>query len=133
MPDPGAIYLCNCIAPWSANGKVRWDRMASIIRRDPRCIDPASDGARRKILFHPECDVPASINPGSDARVFGSFTFAGLRLENDAIHPVDRFVTDDRLILPSEEILDQIFVRQVGSEERILQLRSGQGLNLVWR
>ena len=89
MPDPGAIYLCECIPPGSANGKVRWDRMASIVRCHPRCIDPASDRARRKILFHPECDVPVSINPGFDAGVFGRFAFAGLRLENNAIHAVD--------------------------------------------
>ena len=84
--------------------------------------DAAEQLAGAGVFLDPERDESPHVDPTPHAAIDWAFAFARFRFEDLAVHAVHLLGADDRLLLPREEILDDVLIRQVAAEQRLFQV-----------
>src|SRR4030095_11866310 len=89
--------------------------------------------ARGVIFLDAKRDESARIHPGFHAGVGGAVAFAGFRFEDLAGTAVDDFATYDCLLTPAVGIINYVFIREIATQKRLINLSGRDRSNGVGR
>ena len=126
---PRAVKYRHGVLSQAMHGEASGNRIVLFVAGDARDLDAANELARMRIFLDPKRDEAARINPTARLGIHGNGGVAGFRFENLAVHSVDRFRADDRLLLPSVNVLDRVLVGKIAVEQSLIHLRGPDSPN----
>src|SRR6476619_8496074 len=111
------------------HGEAGGNRIVLFVAGDSRDLDAANNLTSMGIFLNPKRDEAVRSNPTARLGIYGNGGVAGFRFENLTIHSVDRFRANDRLLLPSVNVLYRVLVGKIAVEQSLIHLRGPDSPN----